>query len=53
MLSYVISYQPYGVGKWTTATVSKDIAQALLKEYTSYGWPVSVERAVCTEAKVA
>lgn len=44
MVTYIISYKPFGIGNWTKATVSKDIAETLFKEYTGYGWPVSIEQ---------
>ncbi|MEZ8106428.1 MULTISPECIES: hypothetical protein [Vibrio] len=52
MVTYIISYKPFGIGNWTKATVSKDIAETLYKEYTEYGWPVSIEQVeVATDSK--
>ncbi|EGA70526.1 hypothetical protein VISI1226_00635 [Vibrio sinaloensis DSM 21326] len=35
-----LSYQIMGIGKWTEVYVSKDVANALVREYRSYNWPV-------------
>ena len=43
MKTQEIAYKPYGVGLWTRATVSKDVAQALANEYSSYGWEVKLD----------
>ncbi|BAC97665.1 hypothetical protein [Vibrio vulnificus YJ016] len=48
MQTVMIKYQPFGIGEWTTLYVSTDVANALEKEYMSYGWPVEVN-SECTE----
>ncbi|WP_165387944.1 hypothetical protein [Vibrio vulnificus] len=48
MQTVMIKYQPFGIGEWTTLYVSTDLANALEREYMSYGWPVEVNRE-CTE----
>lgn len=55
MMTQTIAYQPFGIGPWTHATVSKDVAQALVLEYASYGWPTKLDGEVTVqpETKVA
>ncbi|WP_394246474.1 hypothetical protein [Vibrio profundi] len=43
MMTQQIAYKPFGIGSWTHATVSKDVAHALAKEYERYGWPVMID----------
>ncbi|MEZ9056512.1 hypothetical protein [Vibrio pelagius] len=38
-----IECKPYGIGLWVRATVSKEVAQALAYEYSSYGWEVKLD----------
>ncbi len=56
MMTQTIAYKPFGIGEWTHARVSKDVAQALVKEYSSYGWPTMLDNEVietATEKKAA
>ncbi|WP_167494639.1 MULTISPECIES: hypothetical protein [Vibrio] len=43
MMTQQLAYKPFGIGSWTHAIVSKDVALALAKEYASYGWPVTID----------
>lgn len=43
MKTLELAYQPFGLGLWNRVTVSKDVAQALAKEYMSYGWLVELD----------
>ncbi len=43
MMKATLAYIPMGIGSWTSVTVSREIAFALAKEYTEYGWPVTVD----------
>lgn len=42
MVIVQLSYQVMGIGKWIQVNVSQDVANALLIEYESYGWPVKL-----------
>ncbi|WP_299689855.1 hypothetical protein [uncultured Vibrio sp.] len=42
MKTQKLAYKPYGIS-WTYVTVSKDVAQALAAEYSSYGWEVTID----------
>ncbi|MGF1754631.1 hypothetical protein L4C33_13650 [Vibrio makurazakiensis] len=54
MMTQQLAYKPFGIGSWNHTTVSKDVAEALAKEYLSYGWPVKIDGAQCNEqTKVA
>lgn len=43
MIKAELAYKPLGIGKWTTVTISRDMALALAKEYAESGWPVMVD----------
>ncbi len=43
MIKAELAYKPLGIGKWTTVTISRDMALALAKEYAESGWPVKVD----------